>query len=329
MARGCWYATNMAKRDPFGRLPDENPLAGLGAMSDGTASQAGQPVVVAADDDWSGGEPGVAQARPSATEQPAARPAMSASSAPPQQRPPNPMVDQSLAEVIRQAEAMSGVKVVQSVKVVGRVVKLVVFLVVIGAVFGVAKPIFDAGKDVKDAFSDLPSADKIADDTSPPAVPGSSQPEKSSAEPKVPSGLSSNSMLVRRNFSRAMTRLRNSGLGRMRSMSVRPERIDAQLLTKGGSLRSVQIKSGESEISKFGASGGGFSQLETIPFSKIDAAAPARLARSAAGRLRKPVSQIDYVVLLSFAGDPLWSAFSKTGKHFQANVHGRITRRVN
>ena len=62
-------------------------------------------------------------------------------------------------------------------------------------------------------------------------------------------------MLTRRNFSRAMARLRTSGLGRMRTMSVRPERIDAQLLTKGGSLRSVQIKYDDPEINDFGAGG--------------------------------------------------------------------------
>lgn len=311
----------MAKRDPFGRLPDENPLAGLGAMSDGSTSVAGQPVVVAADEDWSGGEPGVAQARPSATEQQASRPAMSASSAPPQQRPSNPMVDQSLAEVIRQAEAMSGVKVVQSVKVVGRVVRLVVFLIVLGVIASVAKPLIDAGKDVRDAVNDIPSPSKSS---SPPSSSSSG-----SEEPTVPTGLSANSMLARRNFSRAMDRLSTSGLGRLRTLSVRPERIDAQLLTKGGSLRSVQIKSGDSEINDFGAGGGGFSHLETIPFAKVDAGAPARLARSAAGRVRKPVSQIDYVVLLSFAGKPLWSAFTKAGKHFQANAHGRISRSFN
>src|SRR5436190_9586463 len=36
----------MAERDPFGRLPDENPLAGLGSLSDGTH---GEAAVVATD----------------------------------------------------------------------------------------------------------------------------------------------------------------------------------------------------------------------------------------------------------------------------------------
>jgi hypothetical protein len=312
----------MAKRDPFGRLPDENPLAGLGSMSDGTSSQAGQPVVVAAADDWSGSEPS-AGARPAAPQRAPAqdRPATAApSSRPAQSRPA--AVDQSLAEVIRQAEAMSGVKVVQSVQVVGRVVKLVVFLIVLGVIFGVAKPLIDAGKDVRDAVSGI-KAPSAVDQT---PAPGSGSGSGSrGAAPKVPIGLSSNSMLTRQNLTRAMDRLSKSGLGRMRSMSIRPERIDAQLLTKGGSLRSVQIKFDDPKIDSLGASGAGFSHLETIPYAKIDTGAPARLARSAAGRLRKPVSQIDYVVLISFAGKPTWSGFSKAGKHFLADPHGRIT----
>ena len=42
--RGCWDGS-MAERDPFGRLPDENPLAGLGSLSDNSQSQAAEPVV--------------------------------------------------------------------------------------------------------------------------------------------------------------------------------------------------------------------------------------------------------------------------------------------
>ena len=107
-------------------------------------------------------------------------------------------------------------------------------------------------------------------------------------------------MLTRRNFDRALKRLSTSGLGRMRTLTIRPDRIDAQLLTKGGSLRSVQIRYDEPDINAFGTSGAGFGHLETIPFAKIDAGAPARLARSAAGRARLPVSQVDYVTLNSF-----------------------------
>ncbi len=322
MARGWWYGA-MAERDPFGRLPDENPLAGLGALSDGTTSQSAEPVVVAAEEDWSGGEPG-ARAKPASSEQPRPAPPPRASSQP---RTGNPALDQSIAEAIRQAEAMSGVKVAQSVRTVGRVVKLVVFLVVIGVVASVAKPLIDAGKDVRDAVGDidLPSVTT-------PGVVGEAEGERQSGtdrEAPAPTGLSSNSMLVKRNFGPAMSRLSKAGLGRMRTLSIRPERVDAQLLTKGGSLRSVQIRFDNRELDDFGAGSPGFSQLDTIPFAKIDTAAPGRLARSAAGRLRKPVSQIDYVVLTGILNRVVWLVYSKSGKAFQANAHGKIVRRIN
>jgi len=310
----------MAERDPFGRLPDENPLAGLGSLSDGsTRSQAAEPVVVSAKDDWSGAEPGAQQAKPAA----AAKPAMSASSSPPPPRTGNPAVDQSIAEVIRQAESLGGVNVVQSVRVVSRVVKLVVFLIVIGVIASVAKPILDVGKDVRDAVGEIPTPNEIADEVSPPGQAGGGGGEQA-----VPTGLSSNSMLRRGNFDRAMKRLSTSGLGRMRTLSIRPERIDAQLLTKGGSLRSVQIRSDEPEINDFGAGSSGFSQLETVPFAKIDTGAPARLARSAAGRARLPVSRVDYVTLNSTLGKVTWGAYMKGGKIYLANSRGKITRRI-
>ncbi len=310
----------MAERDPFGRRLDENPLAGLGSLSDGTHSQAAEPVVVEARDDWAGAEPGARQAAPVAAEaKPAvkAKPTMSASSSSPPPRSGNPMVDQSLAEVIRQAEAMSGMKVAHSVKVVSRVVKLVVFLIVIGVIASVAKPLVDVGKDVRDAVGEIPSTDEIA-------VPGTG----SDGEQAVPTGLSSNSMLTRRNLDRVVKRLSTSGLGRMRTLTIRPDRVDAQLLTKGGSLRSVQVRYDEPDINAFGTSGAGFSHLETIAFAKIDTGAAARLARSAAGRARLPVSRVDYVTLNSSQNKAVWGAYLKGGKIFLANSRGKITRRI-
>jgi hypothetical protein len=313
----------MAERDPFGRLPDENPLAGLGSLSDGTTSQAAEAVVVEAKDDWSGAEP--ASRRASAAELKAAvseaRTSMSdaaKSAAAASPRTGNPALDQSLAEVIRQAETLSGVKVVQSARVVGRVVKLVVFLIVVGVLASVAGSLVDAGKDVRDAVGDLPSPREIADGGTPPG-----------AARATPVGLASGSMLRRRNFDRAMKRLRTSGLGRMRSLSIRPDRIDAQLLTKGGSLRSVQVRFDDRAIKDFGAGGAGFGHLETIPFARIDTAAPARLARSAAGRARLPVSRVDYVVLGASQGTVTWNAYMKAGGgYFAADSRGRITRRI-
>ena len=308
----------MAERDAFGRLPDENSLAGLGALSEGIEVPTTEPVATTA----SSSDP-VFSARPSGSKE---RPAHAKPDSPAQRVSSSPAADQSLADAIRQVQQMSGTNVTPNFKVVGRVVKLAVFLVVIAIIASVGGSVFNASKSVRDSIGSIPSPSDVADDIKEATDSKSSTPAKESAPP---TGLSSNSMLTRRNFSRAMTRLRTSGLGRMRTMSVRPERIDAQLLTKGGSLRSVQIKYDDPEINDFGAGGGGFSHLETIPFARIDNGAPARLARSAAGRAQKPVSQVDYVVLLSFAGKPIWSGFMKGGRQYLANAHGRITRSIN
>jgi len=144
----------------------------------------------------------------------------------------------------------------------------------------------------------------------------------------VPRGLSATSMLRQRNLGPALRSLRRAGLGQMRTLSIRPERLDAQLLTGGGRLRSVQRRY-DGALQDFGAGSPGFNHLETIQFSKIDPAAPARLARSAAGRLKRPVSQVDYVVLTSFLGKPGWSVFMRNGKAFQGDARGRITRAIN
>lgn len=321
MAGGCWYGERMAERDPFGRLPDENPLAGLGALSDGSTGQASEPVVAASHADWSGAEPAAAKKA-----KPAAAASAAKASTPP--RTGNAAMDQSIAEVIRQAEALGGgslTNAMQSVRVVGRVVKLVVFLVVIGVIAGVAKPIIDAGKDVRDAVGDIPSSSEVADDI--PSTGGGAG-EDGGGEQAVPTGLSSNSLLRRANLGRALKRLRTSGLGRVQSMTIRPDRIDARLLTKGGSLRSVQVRYDEPAIGRSGTSGTGFSYLETVPFARIDTSAPQRLARSAAGRARLPASRVDYVTLNSSQGTVTWGAYLKGGKIYLANSRGRITRRI-
>jgi hypothetical protein len=307
----------MAERDAFGRLPDENPLAGLGSLGDGIETHtSAEPVAATAASDP------VFSARPAGSKE---RAAHAKPETPSERVSSSPKVDQSLADAIRQVQQMSGTNVTPDFRIVGRVVKLVVFLVVIGIIASVGGTVFDASKSVRDTIDSIPSPSDVTSDSGKATGSGSAGAAKESAPP---TGLSANSMLTRRNFARAMARLRTSGLGRMRTMSVRPERIDAQLLTKGGSLRSVQIRYDDPEIDDFGAGSPGFSHLDTIPFARINTRAPARLARGAAGRAQKPVSQIDYVTLNGIQGTVAWGAYLKGGKIFLANSRGRITRRI-
>jgi hypothetical protein len=65
-----------------------------------------------------------------------------------------------------------------------------------------------------------------------------------------------------------------------------------------------------------------------IATASVDAHAPQRLITAAAHRLHVSRNTINYVVLLNIMSRPTWSAYFKGGAAFQADAHGRITRRI-
>jgi len=68
-------------------------------------------------------------------------------------------------------------------------------------------------------------------------------------------------------------------------------------------------------------------QAVNIDPAKI-AAAPARLARGAAERAKRPVSQVDYVALVGVAPQATWTVVMRGGGQFAGDARGRITRRI-
>ena len=299
----------MADRDPFGRLVGEDTLAGLGVPSDGIDHEAPEPVVAA--------EP-ASRARPAATPDRARR-ARSADAEEAQRK---------LAEYLRMSPAAQGADPAQIVRTVGRVVKAAFFVAVLVIIASIALVVFSAGDGVQDRFSELAEPSRIADEITKSLETVQENPGGTRAAGGTePRGLAPGSLLVRRNLAPALRRLATSGLGRLKSMSIRPERIDAQLLTQGGRLRSVQLRH-DGELRKLSLSGAGFAGLDTIAFSRLDPAAPSRLARSAAGRLKRPVSQVDYVVPIVVSGQLSWSVFMRDGRSFLGSAGGRITRRI-
>jgi hypothetical protein len=310
----------MAERDPFGRLPDENPLAGLGTLSDGIDSQApAQPVV---------------SARPSAAK-PGKRPRDEPRGPDerPRYAPPDPRlrVDprapgpaepagspqaaalRDLLVTMQKTKEYVGIRPAVVAGSVGRIVKVAVVVAIIVAVVGGLGGLVSVGERVKDSVSDLPA--KL---TPPSGTFGGG------AEPV---GLAKNSLLLRRNLAPALRRMRTSGLGRLKSLSIRPQRLDAQLLTKDGRLRSVQQRF-DGKLGEVSISGGGFGALKTIAFSRANSAAPSRLARSAARRMRRPVSHVDYVVLVDSGPQAVWTVVMQGGGQFLGDARGRITRRI-
>jgi hypothetical protein len=139
---------------------------------------------------------------------------------------------------------------------------------------------------------------------------------------RPPTGLQRDSLVRRANFADALATLRESGLGRPISLRVAPDRVDAALVGEGGRTHQVQVdRMGKlRELSSSPAPGS-----PTTAFSRIDPAAPERLARTGAARAGVRARRIDYLVLN--AGKPLtWGAYFKGGKVVIGNAHGRPQR---
>jgi hypothetical protein len=143
----------------------------------------------------------------------------------------------------------------------------------------------------------------------------------------APKGLGAGSLVRPANFTAALTQIRTQGGGRLTHLRVAPERIDAQLLTRAGRLRSVQVKPG-GKLERFGPdSGAGFDQSATIPFARLNPAAPQRLARAGAERIGVPVSTLQYLVPTKFNGSLMWAAYFTRGRYVLGDASGRFQRK--
>jgi hypothetical protein len=143
----------------------------------------------------------------------------------------------------------------------------------------------------------------------------------------APKGLGAGSLVRQDNFTAALTQIRTKGGGRLTHLRVAPERIDAQLLTGAGRLRSVQVKPGGT-LERFGPdSGAGFDQSTTIPFARLNPAAPQRLARAGAERIGVPVATLQYLVPTKFNGRLMWAAYFTRGRYVLGDASGRFQRK--
>ena len=146
------------------------------------------------------------------------------------------------------------------------------------------------------------------------------------AKPAVaPKGVAGRSLVRRANFAAALAKLRGSEL-RLTSLRLAPERIDAQLLTRGGRLRSQQVLPGGA-VKRLGSdSGPGFDRTSTIPFALLNPRAPQRLARRGAAKLGVPVSTLQYLVPTNFGGMVTWAAYFKRARYVVGDAAGRYQR---
>jgi hypothetical protein len=131
------------------------------------------------------------------------------------------------------------------------------------------------------------------------------------------------SLIEHRRFTAAMRTLRAKPREKLVSLRVAADRIDAQLKTPDGKLRIVQVGP-NGKLHQLTVTGGGFASITTLPFESVNTRAPERLAKAAADELGRPVSRVDYLVVLDFNGETIWSVFFKDGKHFQGDAAGRL-----
>lgn len=284
----------MPKYDAFGREIGEDTLSGLGSgASESAAPPHAEPVPMEAGSPLRAPEPAPAQPPPQPQPTFTAGPAQPR----PQAKPERPFVSIPLRPPRQRRRRGLGFIVLFA---------LVVFL---GPLLVGGLVIFSAVDGATDAVRD--GIESIATPELPAAVP--------------PKGVSGRSLVRRDHFAAALAKLSGSEL-RLTHLRLAPERIDAQLLTRGGRLRSVQVKPG-GDLEQLGSdSGAGFDTASTIPFSRLDPRAPQRLARRGAAKLHVPVSTLQYLVPTLFSGKLTWVAYFKRGRYVMGDAAGRYQR---
>jgi hypothetical protein len=147
------------------------------------------------------------------------------------------------------------------------------------------------------------------------------EPALEPSRPSAPAGLQPGSLILRAPFATAMRLLAAERLGRLYTLRLAPDRIDARLLTHDGRIRDVRIRPG-GRLRRRGTSAGGFGFVDTIPFARVAAAAPERATRAAARRLGLHPRQVEFLSLTR-AG---WTVVFDGGRQLTADRLGRLRR---
>ncbi|MTD46661.1 hypothetical protein GKE82_20800 [Conexibacter sp. W3-3-2] len=290
----------MGERDAFGREQDEDPLAAMGWATPPTRErrEAAVPAVTASATTLPGMEPG--------TE----REGIPGTHGPPPRSFPERRARQ--AGTTDAAGPSAGARLVRALVSIG-----ILFALLGGVMSAVVGSITDA----------IDGPDVTVPRFTAPVPPTPQTPAGPDGE--APVGLERGSMLLRSSFAAAKATMRSGRFGRLKNLSLRPARIDAQFLTGGGRLRNVEFLPG-GKVEQVSLGPPGFGGAQTIPVAPINTAAPYRLTVAAANRLGRPTAEVDYVSYYGedFVGGLVWGVTFRDGTTFQGDSRGRIVRQL-
>jgi hypothetical protein len=104
-------------------------------------------------------------------------------------------------------------------------------------------------------------------------------------------------------------------------LRLEPARLDANVIA-GGKLHVAQVTSGGDvrDITTPGSTAG-----DPV---KVNSAAPMRIARTAAKRAGRPLSSINYLVLIHILGKDEWQLYFKDGAHYTGSANGKRVHKV-
>ena len=302
----------MPKYDAFGREVGEDTLAGLGGDNNVSTGASATPL-----GDWTEDQ----------VEAAASYGATAAPDAPPTPEPTPEPPPMPTPEVGSGFPGESGLQVAgpRVIRVrrrtgLGCLVGLVVLLAIAAApiiaivsVVGGAGDAFDEITGAIDSAPDIDSVTRAPDALEPPAKP--------------PTGLGGASMVAPANFGKGLKQMEQAVPGKVMSIRLSPDRIDAQLVD-GRRQRSAQVNF-EGELVR-GTTTPNTTNIDGIAYPDIDRSAPARLVRGSAARFNVREKGINYLVLSpdSISGGQRWIAYFKNGIYVEGDRNGKVVRRI-
>ena len=139
-----------------------------------------------------------------------------------------------------------------------------------------------------------------------------SSPKQSKEDSKVPKQVCARKLFTPAGFRSALKVLQKEAPGRITNFSMRPDRIDLQVVRNGKT--SVIDFPSDAEVPQVLSTSTGWSPTDTFGYEELNPGAPARLMRAANARLNQSPADVDYFVAQKWTDSMQWGVYYK-GDH--------------